>query len=237
MSYGLQALKLIVGLLTLILTLRVLGKLSFSQLTPYDVVYLIVFGGILDSTFFDDEIGIAPFLFSVFIWSVSIYMIEFLARKNAKFRWLFRGSSDPIMENGKLNMTSFKKNNLEMELLRSSIRKHGIFSLKEVKDIYLETDGSFSINKYAAYQPVVNSTLNLKPNEVSPNLLLVDTGKIESEVVESIGKSDEWVVKELKRIGITDLSDVIYCEWSQEEGFYIKTKTDVITKKDLFGVN
>ena len=48
MSYGLQALKLIIGILTLTLTLRILGKLSFSQLTPYDVVYLIVFGGSSD---------------------------------------------------------------------------------------------------------------------------------------------------------------------------------------------
>ena len=55
MNYYLQAFKLVVGLLTLTLALRALGKHSLSQMTPYDVVYLIVFGGILDSTFFDDE--------------------------------------------------------------------------------------------------------------------------------------------------------------------------------------
>ena len=85
MNYGLQASKLIIGLLTLTILLRVLGKHSLSQLTPYDVVYLIVFGGILDSTFYDDEIGILAFIFSVSIWSLSIYSIEFLVRKNSIF--------------------------------------------------------------------------------------------------------------------------------------------------------
>lgn len=74
MSYGFQALKLIIGLLVLTLTLRLLGKHTIAQITPYDLVYIIVFGGILDSTFYDDKIAIMPFVFSTIIWSLSIYI-------------------------------------------------------------------------------------------------------------------------------------------------------------------
>ena len=81
MSYGLQGFKLVAGLLILTFTLRSLGKQTIAQITPYDLVYIIVFGGILDSTFYDDEIGIMPFLFSVFIWSITISGIELLVRR------------------------------------------------------------------------------------------------------------------------------------------------------------
>lgn len=231
MSYGLQALKLIIGLLTLTLLLRVLGKHSLSQLTPYDVVYLIVFGGILDSTFYDDEIGIGSFIFSVGIWSLSIYIIEFSVRKNSIFRVFFRGTPDHIVEDGKLNMKLFYKNNLEMEQLRIILRKNGIFSLREVKDIYLEPDGSFSINKYSHYQPITNSALNTDRSEDQLNVLLIDDGKIELSALKYIGKSKKWLLEEIKKLGIEDISNILYCEWSNKEGFYYKTKAEIITEK------
>lgn len=227
MSYSLQAFKLLFGLLALTLILRLLGKHTIAQLTPYDLVYIIVLGGVLDSTFYDDEIRIIPFLFSILIWSLSIYGIEFLVSRYNIFRVFFRGTPDHIIENGKLNIKLFNKNNLEMEQLRIILRQNGIFSLREVKDVYLEPDGSFSINKYVNYQPIVHSSLNIKSNENYPNLLLIDQGKIEMEALKFINKSVIWLSDEIKKLGIDDISNILYCEWSENDGFYYKTKIDV----------
>lgn len=228
MSYELQAFKLIVGLLVLTLTLRLLGKHTIAQLTPYDLVYIIVLGGVLDSSFYNDEVGIPAFLFSVAIWTISIYMIEFLVIKFHSFRILFRGTPDLIIENGKINKRLFKKNNLEMEELRMILRQNGIFSLKEVKDIYIEPDGSFSINKYVKNQSVTNEAFNIDEEEDVPTVLLIDQGNVEKFGLKYIGKSKEWLDSELKRLGINNLSDIVYCEWSQDKGFYYKTQSDVI---------
>lgn len=45
MDYGLQIAKLLIGLISLIFVLRLLGKQSLSQMNPYDLVYIIVLGG------------------------------------------------------------------------------------------------------------------------------------------------------------------------------------------------
>lgn len=227
MSYGYQALKLIIGLIVLTLTLRILGKQNMAQMTPYDVVYIIVFGGILDSTFYDDGIDIKAFIFSTVVWSLSIYIIEFLVRESETLRMFFRGKPDQIMENGKLNMKLFNKNNIDFEELRMILRQKGIFSLKEVKDVFIETDGNFSVIKYMDYQEIVNSALNLKVQESYPNILLIDEGEIEIRSLKSIEKSKQWLVDEMKALGINDISKVLYCEWSEIDGFYYKLKGEI----------
>lgn len=237
MGYGLQALKLIVGLLVLTLTLRLLGKHTIAQITPYDLVYIIVFGGILDSSFYDDKINILPFLFSTAVWSISIYIIEILVRKIPVFRIILRGTPDYVIEDGKINIRLFKKNNIDMEELRTILRQNGIFSLREVKDLYIEPDGSFSIIKYTEFQPVTNSSLNIKENENNPNILLIDKGEIENKALEYIGKSEQWLKEEMKNQGVKDLSNILYCEWSKDKGFYYKDKAHSLVNKKRGNVN
>ena len=236
MRYGLQALKLILGLLTLILALRLLGKKNLSQLTPYDVVYIVVFGGILDATFYNDDIGLLPYVFSLAVWTASIYLINILVNRFELLRTAFKGTPDQIVDNGKLNLQLFKNNKLEMEQLRTAMRKNGVFSLKEVRDIFLESDGTFSVHKYADYQPVTNIGMNIK-QEDDTNVLLIDEGEIETDTLKYIGKSKTWLEEEMEKLGIADLGRVAYCEWSPQDGFFFITKDDTIKQKREGHVN
>ena len=94
MEYGLNAAKLAVGILMLIFILRLLGKKELAQITPYDVVYLLVFGGILEESLYDKKITLLHFIFSISVWAVMIYLIERLAMKFNVFRKLLKGSPD-----------------------------------------------------------------------------------------------------------------------------------------------
>lgn len=128
-------------------------------------------------------------------------------------------------------MYLIEKNNLEMEQVRMLLRKNGIFSLKEVKDIFLEIDGSFSIIKYKDYQGIINKNLSIKDKEDYPNVLLIDDGEIEYEALKYINKTKEWLVSEMLELGCSDISKIIYCQWSDKEGFFYKTSDDVLVVK------
>ena len=65
-----------------------------------------------------------------------------------------------------------------------------------------------------------------------PNTLLIDTGKVETEALKSIDKSLEWLQNELNALGCSDFTNIIYCEWSEQEGFYIKTKSDLVSNDE-----
>lgn len=47
--------KLVFGLIGLLLVVRLLGKKSMSEITPFDLVYTLVLGGILEESTYDDS--------------------------------------------------------------------------------------------------------------------------------------------------------------------------------------
>lgn len=119
-----------------------------------------------------------------------------------------------------------------MEELRMLLRKQGIFTLEEVRDIYLETDGSISLIKYKDLQGPTKKDLNIKDLEDEPSVLLVDDGVIEYQALKYINKSKEWLLDELSKINIYDLSTILYCEWPSDKGFFVKTDKDTLVIRD-----
>jgi uncharacterized membrane protein YcaP (DUF421 family) len=228
LDYLLIGAKLLIGFVALMTVLRVLGKKQLSQMTPYDIIYLLVFGGILEESLFDEKVSIFMLLFGVAVWAIVIYTIEKLVTKSNKLRILLKGEPDKIIANGKLNKKLIDKNQLEMEQLRTMLRIHGIFSLKEVRDLYIEPGGEITINQYAKYKTVTNGDMKIKSDEEEPTILIVDEGQVKEDALDAIGKSELWLRSELNQLGYGNLKELLYCEWSSTEGFFIKTYKETI---------
>lgn len=185
----------------------------------------------MEESIFDDKVSITTLLFGFAVWTVVVYIIEKVATKSNKLRILLKGEPDKIIENGKLNKKLIDKNQLEMEQIRTMLRAQGIFSLREVRDLYIEPGGEISINQYAQYKGVTNEDMKLKIDEEDPTILLVDEGQINEDSLEQIGKSADWLKSEMEQFGYTELKELFYCNWSRTEGFFIKTYKDTIQKE------
>lgn len=210
------------------IVIRVLGKKHLAEMTPYDIIYLIMFGGILEESLYDNKITIWMFLFSLTVWAVAIYCIEKLVYRFDRLRILLKGEPDQLIANGKINQKSFKKNQLEMEQLRTMLRQQGVFSLRQVRDMYIEPGGQISINLFAKYQTVSIEDLDIEKNEEEPSVLLIDEGEVKEEFLIAIDKSESWLRKELEEKGYGSINNIIYCEWSETEGFFIRSYADTI---------
>ncbi|MCM3743172.1 DUF421 domain-containing protein [Sporosarcina luteola] len=228
MDYLINGMKLVVGLITFMVVIRLLGKKHLAEMTPYDIIYLIMFGGILEETLYDNKTSIWMFLFSMAVWATAIFAIETLVAKVNPLRILLKGEPDQLIANGKINQRAFKKNQLEMEQVRTMLRQQGIFSLREVRDMYIEPGGQISINSFAKYKTVVAEDLDIEKKEEEPSVLLIDEGEVKSEVLHAIGKSKEWLHEGISAIGYDHVEDILYCEWSETDGFFIKGFADTI---------
>lgn len=223
MLYLDTVIKLALGLSALLAVTRLLGKKEMGQFTPFDFVYALILGALLEESLYDDKISIWQMLFGVAVWAVLIYIVEVLVGKNDKLRDILKGSSSRLMKDGKLDIEKMKKNHIEMEQLRTMLRQQGVFSLKEVRDIYLETSGSISIKKYSSAEPPTAEMLQMDVEDEDPTILLVDEGKVEEDMLKFIGKTADWLLVQLKKEGYSDVEDILYAEWSETGGFFIKT--------------
>lgn len=235
MMYMEIASKLFFGLLALLLITRLLGKKEMSQLTPFDFIYSIVLGGILEESIYDDKVNPLHVWFAVAVWGSLLYIIEKLSQKYDKFRILLKGETSILIKDGEFNIDELNKNHLEMEQLRIMLRQQGVFSLSEVCDLFLEPGGTVSLKKYAKYDSVTPDMMNLNPKDESINFLFVDEGQINEGILKYAGKSKEWLYDSLAEEGYANLRKVLYAEWSETNGFYIKGYSK--NKDDIKKVN
>ena len=216
-------LKLVIGLAALLTVVRLLGKKELAQLTPYDFVYTLVLGGILEESLFDEKVQVTHFLFGIAVWATLIYLIEKATKKWNPVRVLLKGKTVQLIRNGELDMHVFDKYHLEMEQLRTALREQGVFSLREVRDMFLEPSGNLTINKYKNYNTVTNGDLVDGANDEEPTVLLIDEGVIKEDVLSFAGKDRAWLIGELKKKNLPTPEEIAYGEWSKTEGFFIKT--------------
>lgn len=228
MDYLMNGMKLVIGLITFMVVIRLLGKKHLAEMTPYDIIYLIMFGGILEETLYDNKTSIWMFLFSMAVWATAIFVIEKLVARFNSLRILLKGEPDQLIADGKINQKAFKKNQLEMEQIRTMLRQQGIFSLREVRDMYIEPGGQISINTYAKYKSIVANDLNIKKKDEEPSVLLIDEGEVKTEVLNAIGKTNQWLQEGISEKGYNQVKEILYCEWSETNGFFIKGFADTI---------
>lgn len=209
------ALKLTVGLIGLLVVVRLLGKKAMSEVTPFDLVYTLVLGGILEESIYDDKVNIGHLLFAILLWAIMIHVIERVVQKNEKInRWL-KGEPSVLIRNGVLNVKELSKNHIEMEQLRTMLRQQQCFSLENAKHAVLENAGQISVLKESEEDKVLS-------------LMLVDQGRIQHRVLQTHELKESWLIEKLEKEGHTRLQDLLYVEWSEEKSFYILTNDDVI---------
>lgn len=206
-------LKLFVGFFGAIIVMRIVGKKALSDLTPYDIIYSIILGGIVQEGLYDDAVHIGHILFALLIWGVVIYSVEILLQKRDSVIRQVKGSSAVLIYKGDINLEEFRRNHVEMEQMRTMLRKEGCFSLREVDYVVMEPNGQVSI---------------MKNEEIERHFtyMLVDEGVAEEQSLQSIGRDKKWLYDELINLGYPSIQEIAYAEWSEENDFYIKSYDD-----------
>ena len=95
-----------------------------------------------------------------------------------------------------------RKQRYNLDDLFQQLREEGIGSVREVTFAFLEPSGNLSVFKKGETQPV---------------LALISDGVIQMRHLEIIGKTDEWLINELRRQGVDKYEQVFYCSFEGDE--------------------
>ncbi len=74
--------KLITGLIGLIIVIRITGKKNLTQISPYDLVYTLVLGGIIEESIYDDQVSVLHLVLALTLWAFLIWLVEKIANNN-----------------------------------------------------------------------------------------------------------------------------------------------------------
>ncbi len=214
------ATKMIVGSIGIFILIRLIGKKAVSELTPFDLIYVVILGAIVEESIYDDMVNIFHVLFAIVLWGIVVYVVEKILEHTERLSSLLQGEPSILVEKGKLNLQELHKNHLDMEQLRAMLRQHGCYSIHEVYYAILEVNGALTIIS--------------KDEEEIPAYLLVEEGKLKENTLNYIGKNEAWLNTQLAELGYTSLDEIAYCEWDENEQKLLVGSIDDTVRKKVY---
>ncbi len=198
----------------ILIILRIMGKREVGELGIIDVVVFVIMAEVaafaLDSP--DKKLmhSIVPMLVLLVIQLVSSYF----SLKSKKFRDIVDGEPTLIIRHGIILEQEMRKQRYNLDDLFQQLREQQVGSVHEVSFAYLEPSGNLSVFKHDDIQPVLS---------------LISDGVIQSRHLELIGKTEEWLVKELQNLGVNDVKQIFYCSFENNElKFQLKEELSMI---------
>lgn len=198
MFYLLVAVKLILGFLALVLVINLTGKGNLAPASASDQVQNYVLGGIVGGVIYNDDISIPVFIVILTIWFAAVLSLRWLKKHNNLVKQLVDGKPVTLISRGKIDVKVARKAGLSANDLSFKLRMQGIYSVKDIKQAILEQDGQLIITSFG---------------EENPKYPLITDGSVQKSTLEMIDKDEDWLMAELKKLGIEDASDVFLAEY------------------------
>lgn len=197
-SYISIAIKLALGLLSLVMVINFTGKGNLAPSSASDQVQNYVLGGIIGGMIYNENIGILQFMIILMIWFCLVLSIRWLKANNTFLKKAIDGEPTLLISRGKLDTEACRKAGLTAHDIMFKLRSNNIYSIKKVKQAVLEQNGQLIL---------------VMSGEENPRYPLVTDGTVQMQSLDSIDKTEEWLMEKLKEQGVETVSEVFLAEY------------------------
>lgn len=196
---------------------RLMGKRTVAQLSPFDLIFIIIMGSAIAIPLEDHDIKITHGIFPVVITSLLNYSLAVLITKNRKIENFLQGTSRVLVRNGEVIIGNLKKERITMADLLVLLREKGVTNINEVEEAAIEPNGKLSVIKKKYMQTVTPRDLGLWSNQGIFPTLIIDRGEVVHDNLDRVGVSIDLMLRQLNQKGVGRLED-IKSAWLDEEG-------------------
>ena len=132
----------------LIALLRITGKRQIGQLSPLDLVLLLILSNAVQNSMNAGDNSLIGGLISAATLVALNYLIEYAAVKSKKLEGIIEGRPQVIIHEGKLFEDVIRNAKITQMEVESTLRESGFFDMKDVKLAILENNGKVSVQGY-----------------------------------------------------------------------------------------
>jgi uncharacterized membrane protein YcaP (DUF421 family) len=126
------------------LVVRGTGKRSLAELTPLDLILVVVIGDIVQQGVTQEDMSVTGAMAAVSVFVVWTLAADSLSRRFPKVSKAIAGEPIIVVRDGAPLMDRMHRERLTMEDLHEAARIEGIGDMEEIEFAVLETDGKFS---------------------------------------------------------------------------------------------
>ena len=194
------AIKLALGLISLVFVINLTGKGNLAPNSAVDQIQNYVLGGIIGGIIYNSSISILQYVVILIIWTILILLLKWLNTNVSVIKQLIDGKPVLIIKNGILDPEACRSKGLSAADVALKLRSQGVFQLKDVKRAVIEQNGQFII---------------VRMGDENPKYPIITDGVVQTEILDTIGKSEEWLMAKLEEEGYDNVADIFIAEYDK----------------------
>jgi uncharacterized membrane protein YcaP (DUF421 family) len=130
---------------SLLVVLRVVGRRSFEQLTPFEMILVFLLGGIGIQAIVSDDRSVINALLAISTIALMHIFVAWLKNWSEAFRKFVDGTPIVVVEEGRVNRELLGRLRMQEEDLMAAARQDGLERLDQVVFAVVERNGGISI--------------------------------------------------------------------------------------------
>lgn len=134
----------------ILLAFRLTGKRQVGQLTPFDLVVLLLISNVVQNAVIgpDNSLG-GGLIGALIVLALNYAFVEVTYRWRWARRWL-EARPTLLVHNGRVLHDALRRERLTMEDLRAALRRNGLVEPDEARFAVLEENGGISVVPFSA---------------------------------------------------------------------------------------
>ena len=192
--------KLALGLFSLVFVINVTGKGNLAPNSAIDQIQNYVLGGIIGGVIYNSAISILQYVVILIMWTILVLTLKWLNNNVYFVKRLIDGKPTLLIKNGKIDPEACRSVGLSAADVALKLRSQGIFQMKQVKRAVQEQNGQLIV---------------VQMGDENPKYPVVTDGVVQVEILESIGRSEEWLLDNLSKQGYDNVANIFIAEYDK----------------------
>ena len=192
--------KLALGLFSLVFVINVTGKGNLAPNSAIDQIQNYVLGWIIGGVIYNSAISILQYAVILIMWTILVLTLKWLNNNVYFVKRLIDGKPTLLIKNGKIDPEACRSVGLSAADVALKLRSQGIFQMKQVKRAVQEQNGQLIV---------------VQMGDENPKYPVVTDGVVQVEILESIGRSEEWLLDNLSKQGYDNVANIFIAEYDK----------------------
>ena len=196
--------------LTVILTMRGMGKRQMGQLQPYELVMTILIADLVASPMGDVSTPLLHGLLPVAALYIVHVLIGLVCMKSDRVRALISGKPSVVVSKGVICREELQRQCLSLSDLLEALRSAGILDPAEVGTAIMEANGTITAFPSETKRPPNTQEMNVAAAYEGLPMVLIMDGRIQKSNLHSACLDEAWLCRMLSERGF-DRRQVFLC--------------------------
>ena len=145
-----KILRAAVVYLFLLLAFRFSGKRQIGQLTPFDLVVLLVISNIVQNAMIGNDNSLGGGIIGALTILVLNYAVVEVTFRSKRLRRLLEAQPTLLIHDGRVLHDNLRRERITLDDLNAALRRAGVVDTSRVRFAVLEENGGISVVPYAA---------------------------------------------------------------------------------------